>query len=118
MSHLRIVCRRIKQGPPQTRECDAKLARNKYPPGRTVPVGLVHTEAGRELESAENAVDQGADNMHHHRHGCREEPCVIWRDLRTAPESNHVESAGNNRDEAERNHPSGYEPFGFGGEVN
>ena len=75
-----------------------------------MPTGSPAAYAGGELESTQNAVDAGAENVQHRGQGGREEPDVFRRDLRTATKLGKAEGAGGDRDEAERDQPGNYEP--------
>jgi hypothetical protein len=52
--------------------------------GGPVPAGPPAAETGNELEGAQEAVQAGGNDVHHHGRGGREEPCVLRRDGRAA----------------------------------
>ncbi len=105
-----VVRAGIEQGHPQTRKRCGKSAWDQEPPGGAVPAGPAAADAGDELEGAQRAVQADAEDVHHHGHGRREEPCVFRRDVRAAGQLGQAGCAGRDRNGAEREQRGGYEP--------
>ncbi len=89
-----VVYRGIELGQPQTRKCGDKSEGNQQPSSTAVPAGSPAAYAGGELESTQNAVDAGAENVQHRGQGGREEPRVFRCDLRATGQPDQANSTG------------------------
>lgn len=105
----------IKLGHPQTRKTGSKTARDQEPPGDAVPAGPSAAKSGGELEGAQDAEQQGIDDMDHHGQRYCNEPRIFWRDLRAAGQPGQADGASEERDKAERDQRGGHQPIGPGG---
>ncbi|WP_236023085.1 hypothetical protein [Dictyobacter formicarum] len=80
-----------------------------------MPARSVAAKSGGELESAQDAEREGAQDVEHHRQGHSVEVCIVRRHPCAFGQAGQADGPCEGRDSGERDQRGRYQPIGSGG---